>query len=53
MSNANTNLTLKAVVVGDKSQKYKFNNDVKAVTYNSMFVKEEKGKWITQVVLDV
>jgi SHS2 domain-containing protein len=27
--------------------------DVKAITYNDMFVKKEKGKWVAQVVLDV
>jgi SHS2 domain-containing protein len=26
---------------------------VKAVTYNDMFVKKEKGKWVAQIVLDV
>ena len=44
---------LKAVVVGDKASNYKFTNDVKAITYNEMFVRQEKGKWVVQVVLDV
>jgi protein archease len=44
---------LKAVVLGDDVSNYKFGNDVKAITYNEMFVKEEKGKWVAQVVLDV
>jgi len=44
---------LTAIVSGDKMQNYKFTNPVKAVTYNEMFVKHEKGKWISQVVLDV
>jgi len=44
---------LKAIVVGDKASNYKFTNNVKAITYNDMFVREEKGKWIAQVVLDV
>ncbi|MBI3335751.1 MAG: archease [Candidatus Portnoybacteria bacterium] len=30
-----------------------FDEDIKAVTYNDLFVKEEKGKWIGQVVIDV
>ena len=47
------NLKLTATIIGDNMKRYMFNNDVKAVTYNSMFVKQEKGKWITQVVLDV
>jgi len=47
--------SLKAVVVGDKAEKYTFTNDVKAITYNDMFVKfdEDKKKWSCQVVLDV
>ena len=41
-------------ISGDKASSYKFSNDVKAVTYNSMFVRQEKkGGWICQVVLDV
>jgi SHS2 domain-containing protein len=52
---------LKAIVIGDKASKYKFTNDVKAVTYNEMFVRVEKSrakrkeedKFICQVVLDV
>lgn len=46
-------LKLKAVIVGDKASDYKFTNPVKAVTYNDMFIKEEHGKWTSQVVLDV
>jgi SHS2 domain-containing protein len=45
--------TLEAEVSGDQVSKYKISNDVKAVTYNSMFVREDKGKFIAQVVLDV
>lgn len=44
---------LKAVVLGDSAKKYKFRNSVKAVTYNEMFVKKDKERWIVQVVLDV
>ena len=44
---------LKAEVVGDKASDYEFTNDVKAITYNDMFVKKEKGKFICQVVVDV
>ncbi len=42
-----------AVISGDKASNYRFTNSVKAVTYNEMFVKREKGKWISQVVIDV
>jgi len=49
------NFSLKAVVAGDKADKYTFTNDVKAITYNDMFVRfdADKKKWICQVVLDV
>ena len=40
-------------VWGDKKTNYKFSNDVKAVTYNQMFVKQTSRKYIAQVVLDV
>ena len=40
-------------VMGDKASEYKFTNNVKAITYNEMFVKKIKGKWTCQVVLDV
>ena len=59
---------LKCVVVGDAAENYKFTNDVKAVTYSDMFVKQVsqaggsslvagggKGNniWACEVVLDV
>ena len=44
---------LHAKLLGDKSEKYNFTNDVKAITYNEMFVKQEENLWKTQVVLDV
>jgi SHS2 domain-containing protein len=47
------NFTLKAEISGDKIDNYKFTNDVKAITYNEMFVKNENGIWKVQVVLDV
>ena len=44
---------LEAEILGDNADNYNISNDVKAVTYNSMFVKIEKGKVTIQVVLDV
>ena len=44
---------LSAEIIGDKAENYKIENHIKAVTYNEMFVKKEKNKWIAQVVLDV
>lgn len=46
-------LELGGIVEGDLASNYKISLDVKAVTYNSMFVKKEKDKFISQVVLDV
>ena len=45
--------TLWAEICGDKSENYEISGDVKAVTYNQMFVKKQGNKFITQVVLDV
>ena len=44
---------LSAVISGDKASNYKFTNDVKAITYNKMFVKKDKNKFMIQAVLDV
>ena len=44
---------LYAEISGDEAANYEFNLDVKAVTYNEMFVKGEKNKYVCQVVLDV
>jgi len=47
------NLSLTATISGDKASSYKISNDVKAITYNQMFVKKQGDKFICQVVLDV
>jgi SHS2 domain-containing protein len=48
------NFQIKCTVIGDKAVNYKFTNDVKAITYNDMFVKQnKKGTWQAQAVLDV
>jgi len=47
------NFELKAELVGDSPKKYEFHLDIKAITYNEMFVREENKKWVAQVVLDV
>ncbi len=46
-------LKLKAEILGDDAKNYEIYLDVKAVIYNEMFVREQGGKWIAQVVLDV
>lgn len=50
---ANGEFELHAILVGDSSEKYEIKEHIKSVTYNEMFVREEEGKWIAQVVLDV
>jgi SHS2 domain-containing protein len=47
------NFKLKAVIAGDNASNYKFTNNVKAITYNEMFVECKDKKWISQVVIDV
>lgn len=45
---------LSAVADGDTiSDKYELHGEVKAVTYNEMDIKEEKGKATVQVVVDL
>jgi len=48
-----TDSKIKCVVIGDGAESYKFTNDVKAVTYNEMFVRKENEQFECQVVLDV
>ena len=40
-------------VVGDNIKNYKTSVHVKAITYNAMFVKKQKNRWTSQVVVDV
>ena len=47
------NMKLEAEVVGDDVKNYEIGVHIKAITYNEMFIKEEKAKWISQVVIDV
>lgn len=44
---------LNAVLLGDSSEKYSTHLDIKAVTYNDMFVRFDNKKWIAQVTIDV
>ena len=44
---------LVAKLYGDNAKNYKIGLDVKAVTYNEMFIKKIKSQWICQVVIDV
>ncbi|MBS3143839.1 archease [Candidatus Woesearchaeota archaeon] len=44
---------LTAELTGDNSKEYKLGLDIKAVTYNDMFIKKEKDKFTIQVVIDI
>ena len=44
---------LEATVLGDNVANYETFGEVKAVTYNSMFIKKEKDKVTVQVVVDM
>jgi len=45
---------LQAIFSGDKiSDKYEIIEDIKAMTYSEMVIKEEKGKCMVQVVIDL
>ena len=47
------NLTVEAEVLGDDAKNYNTDVHIKAITYNEMFVKKDKNKYTTQVVVDV
>ncbi|MDP3966612.1 MAG: archease [archaeon] len=47
------NLSLSAEIVGDSGKNYCVHSQIKAVTYNNMFLKKYGKRWIAQVVLDV
>ena len=44
--------SLTAEVYGDNAKNYSVSLDIKAITYNEMFVKKIKDKWVCQVVVD-
>ena len=47
------NFRIKAEIIGDDVKNYKASTHIKAITYNEMFVKKGKNKWISQVVVDI
>ncbi|MBW2963472.1 archease [Candidatus Woesearchaeota archaeon] len=48
------NNTLTATITGDTHpEKYEIDTHIKAVTYQEMFIKKEKGQYIIQVILDI
>lgn len=47
------NNELTAELIGDDSRSYNLGLDIKAVTYNDMFIKREKSKFTIQVVIDI
>ncbi|MEK6817541.1 MAG: archease [Nanoarchaeota archaeon] len=44
---------IEAEILGDDAENYQISMHVKAITYNEMFIKGEKNKFMTQVVLDI
>ena len=44
---------LTAELHGDDISKYKTELDVKAITYHDMFIKQEREKFICQIVVDI
>ncbi len=44
---------LEGEILGDIAKNYEIKIDVKAITYNEMFVKKIKDTWVCQAVLDV
>lgn len=46
-------MTLSAELSGDDAKNYEIGLDVKAITYNEMFVRKIKDKWVCQVLMDV
>jgi len=46
-------LKIKAEVVGDDAENYNISEHVKAITYNEMFIKKIKNKFVSQIVLDI
>ncbi len=47
------NRKLEAELIEDDIKNYKLSWEIKAITYNEMFVRQDKGKFTAQVVLDV
>lgn len=54
ISNRGSKYSLTAVATGDEAKNYEtIGPQVKACTYNSMLVKQEREKWTVQVVVDI
>jgi len=47
------NFKLSTEVAGDSAENYEIHIDIKAITYNDMFVKKQGNKFVAQVVMDV
>lgn len=49
----NSEFELKATVSGDNWKGYEISGDIKAATYNDMYIKERKGIFEIQFVVDI
>ncbi|MEK6844628.1 MAG: archease [Nanoarchaeota archaeon] len=47
------NLKIRAEIIGDDAKNYNISEHVKAITYNEMFIKKIRGRWVSQIVLDI
>lgn len=52
-SDVTPGFTLSAVAKGDKASNYTVGGNIKSITYNDMFIKEEKDKVAIQAVVDL
>ena len=44
---------LRALIKGDSYRNYETHGDIKAITYNDMYIREEDEGWVAQVVVDI
>ena len=49
----NRSLQLSTVIWGDYWKRYEVSGDIKAATYNDMFISEQQGKVLVQFVVDI
>lgn len=45
--------TLRCTIIGDSNKQYEIKSQIKSVTYNDMFIREQKNRVTIQVVHDI
>ena len=53
IKNGKKEMTLKAIVYGDKTKNYRNLEHIKAATYSEMYLKKVKNRWKAQAVIDI